>query len=74
MDKNIKKEKEMAVSDYDYFLDDSKMPSAEESKRFTFPEEIEKKIDEDCERITKEFGLYGSVNTKPSIAKCGVFL
>lgn len=59
MDKNIKKEKEMAVSDYDYFLDDSMMPSAEDSKRFTFPEEIEKKIDEDCERITKEFGLYG---------------
>ena len=24
-------------------IDDSKMPSAEESKRFTFPEEIEKK-------------------------------
>lgn len=43
MDKNIKKEKEMAVSDYDYFLDDSMMPSAEDSKRFTFPEEIEKK-------------------------------
>lgn len=59
MDKNIKKEKEMAVSDYDYFLDDSMMPSAEDLKRFTFPEEIEKKIDEDCERITKEFGLYG---------------
>ncbi|MBF1171717.1 MAG: hypothetical protein HXL94_04965 [[Eubacterium] sulci] len=59
MDKNIKKEKEEDIRNSSYFLDDSKMPSAEESKRFTFPEEIEKKIDEDCERITKEFGLYG---------------
>ena len=59
MDKNIKKEKEEDIRNSSYFLDDSKMPSAEESKRFTFPEEIEKKIDEDCERIIKEFGLYG---------------
>jgi hypothetical protein len=43
MDKNIKKEKEEDIRNSSYFLDDSKMPSAEESKRFTFPEEIEKK-------------------------------
>lgn len=59
MDKNKKKEKEEDIRNSSYFIDDSMMPSAEESKRFTFPEEIEKKIDEDCERITKEFGLYG---------------
>ena len=56
MDRNKKKED---IRNSSFFLDDSKMPSAEESKRFTFPEEIEKRIDEDCERITKEFGLYG---------------
>ena len=43
MDKNIKKEKEEDIRNSSYFLDDSKMPSAEESKRFTLPEEIEKK-------------------------------
>ena len=59
MDKNNKKKREEDIRNASYFIDDSKMPSAEESKRFTFPEEIEKKIDEDCERITKEFGLYG---------------
>jgi hypothetical protein len=40
MDRNKKKED---IRNSSYFLDDSKMPSAEESKRFTFPEEIEKK-------------------------------
>ena len=56
--KKREKKKEEDIRNSSYFLDDSKMPSAEESKRFTFPEEVEKKIDEECERITKEFGLY----------------
>ena len=58
MDKNIKKEKEMAVSDYDYFLDDSKMPSAEESKKIVIPEELRKRMSEKADQIAHELGFY----------------
>ncbi len=40
-----------------YFIDDSKMPSAEESKNFVFPKELEEKINERLREISKEFGL-----------------
>lgn len=58
MDKNIKKEKEMAVSDYDYFLDDSKMPSAEESKKIEIPEELRKRMSERIDKELRELGYY----------------
>ena len=58
MDKNIKKEKEMAVSDYDYFLDDSMMPSAEESKKIVIPEELRKRMSEKADKIARELGFY----------------
>lgn len=58
MDKNIKKEKEMAVSDYDYFLDDSKMPSAEESKKIVIPEELRKRMSERIDKELRELGYY----------------
>lgn len=58
MDKNIKKEKEMAVSDYDYFIDDSKMPSAEESKKIVIPEELRKRMSERIDKELRELGYY----------------
>ena len=58
MDKNIKKEKKMAVSDYDYFLDDSMMPSAEESKKIVIPEELRKRMSEKADKIARELGFY----------------
>ncbi|MBF1154185.1 MAG: hypothetical protein HXL86_08640 [[Eubacterium] sulci] len=58
MDKNIKKEKEMAVSDYDYFLDDSKMPSAEESKKIEIPEELRKRMSERIDKELRKLGYY----------------
>jgi len=58
MDKNIKKEKEMAVSDYDYFLDDSKMPSAEESKKIEIPEELRKGMSERIDKELRKLGYY----------------
>lgn len=58
MDKNIKKEKAMAVSDYDYFLDDSKMPSAEESKKIEIPEELRKRMSERIDKELRKLGYY----------------
>ena len=58
MDKNIKKEKEMAVSDYDYFLDDSKMPSAEESKKIEISEELRKRMSERIDKELRKLGYY----------------
>ena len=58
MDKNIKKEKEMAVSDYDYFLDDSMMPSAGESKKIVIPEELRKRMSERIDKELRELGYY----------------
>lgn len=58
MDKNNKKKKEMAVSDYDYFLDDSMMPSAEESKKIVIPEELRKRMSEKADKIARELGFY----------------
>ena len=58
MDKNIKKEKKMAVSDYDYFLDDSMMPSAEESKKIVIPEELRKRMSERIDKELRELCYY----------------
>ena len=58
MDKNIKKEKKMAVSDYDYFLDDSMMPSAEASKKIVIPEELRKRMSESIDKELRELGYY----------------
>lgn len=40
-----------------YFIDDSKMPSAEESKNLVFPKELEKELDARLREISREFGL-----------------
>ena len=41
-----------------YFIDDSKMPSAEESKNFVFPKELEEKFNAEVEKIAHKYGLY----------------
>lgn len=46
--------KEMGWS---YVIDDSKMPSAEESKNFVFPKELEEESEAKLREIDKEFGL-----------------
>ena len=46
--------KEMGWS---YVIDDSKMPSAEESKNLVFPKELEKELDARLREISREFGL-----------------
>lgn len=56
--KKREKKKEETISDYDYFLDDSKMPSAEESKKILIPEEIQRQIKAAAEKVSREFGLY----------------
>lgn len=39
-------------------IDDSKMPSAEESKKIVIPEEIQRQIKAAAEKVSREFGLY----------------
>lgn len=39
-------------------VDDSKMPSAEESKRIVIPPELRKKLREGRDEIAHELGLY----------------
>lgn len=56
--KKKEKKKEETIRDYDYFLDDSKMPSAEESKKIVIPEEIQRQIKAAAEKVSREFGLY----------------
>jgi len=56
--KKREKKKKKNISDYDYFLDDSKMPSAEESKKIVIPEEIQRQIKAAAEKVSREFGLY----------------
>lgn len=41
-----------------YFIDDSKMPSAEESKKIVIPKELEEKLDAELEEIAHKYGLY----------------
>ena len=41
-----------------YFIDDSKMPSAEESKKIVIPKELEEKLDAELEEIANKYGLY----------------
>ena len=56
--KKREKKKEETISDYDYFLNDSKMPSEEESKKILIPEEIQRQIKGAAEKVWREFGLY----------------
>ena len=56
--KKREKKKEENIRDYDYFLDDSEMPSAEESKKIVIPEEIQRQIKAAAEKVSREFGLY----------------
>ncbi|MBF1170086.1 MAG: hypothetical protein HXL85_02305 [[Eubacterium] sulci] len=58
MDKNIKKEKEEDIRNASYFIDDSKMPSAEESKKIVLPEELRKRMSEKADKIARELGFY----------------
>ena len=58
MDKNNKKKKKMTVSDYGYFIDDSKMPSAEESLKIVIPEELRKRMSERIDKELRELGYY----------------
>ena len=41
-----------------YFIDDSKLPSAEESKKIVIPKELEEKLDAELEEIAHKYGLY----------------
>ena len=41
-----------------YFIDDSNMPSAEESKKIVIPKELEEKLDAELEEIAHKYGLY----------------
>ena len=41
-----------------YFIDDSKMPSAEETKKIVIPKELEEKLDAELEEIAHKYGLY----------------
>ncbi|WP_448973338.1 hypothetical protein [Oribacterium sp.] len=41
-----------------YFIDDSKMPSAEESKKIVIPKELEEKLDAELDEIAHKYGLY----------------
>ena len=50
--KNIKPEEI-----WSYYLDDSKMPSPEEVKNFPDTKELDRKVDEECKKIAKEWGL-----------------
>lgn len=43
---------------WSYIIDDSKMPSAEESKKIVVPKELEEKLDADLEEIAHKYGLY----------------
>ncbi|MGI6067804.1 hypothetical protein [Absicoccus porci] len=50
--KNIKPEEI-----WSYYLDDSKMPSPEEVANFPDTKELDRKVDEECKKIAKEWGL-----------------
>ncbi len=39
-------------------IDDSKMPSAEESKKIEIPEELRKRMSEKADKIAHELGYY----------------
>ena len=41
-----------------YFIDDSKMPSAEESKKIVIPPELREKLREGRDEIAHKYGLY----------------
>lgn len=50
--------REDIVRDYEYFLDDSMMPSAEESKKIVIPEELRKRMSERIDKELRELGYY----------------
>lgn len=39
-------------------IDDSQMPSAEESKKIVIPEELRKRMSEKADKIAHELGFY----------------
>lgn len=41
-----------------YFIDDSMMPSAEESKKIVIPKELEEKLDAELDEIAHKYDLY----------------
>lgn len=47
--------KELGLS---YVIDDSKMPSAEESKKIVIPPELEEKLRKSSDEIAHKYGLY----------------
>lgn len=53
----MKKTLEEILDGSDYILDDSKMPSPEQVANFPKTPELDKKFEEDIEKITKEFSL-----------------
>ena len=58
MDKNIKKKREEDIRNASYFIDDSKMPSAEEWKKIVIPEELRKRMSERIDKELRELGYY----------------
>lgn len=53
-----KKKREEDIRNASYFIDDSKMPSAEESKKIVIPEELRKRMSEKADQIAHELGYY----------------
>ena len=43
---------------WSYVIDDSMMPSAEESKKIVIPKELEEKLDAELDEIAHKYGLY----------------
>ena len=43
---------------WSYIIDDSKMPSPEESKKIVIPKELEEKFNAEVEEIAHKYGLY----------------
>lgn len=54
-DKKPKSEQYHELDDYPYFIDDSKMPSAEESAKYKFESEIDARLNKRLEAVCKEF-------------------
>ncbi|MGI6721456.1 MAG: hypothetical protein ACOX4I_02680 [Anaerovoracaceae bacterium] len=54
---NQKPEKIKPEDIWDYYIDDSKMPTPEQVASFPDTTEIDKEFDEECDKIAREFGL-----------------
>ena len=53
-----KKKREEDIRNASYFIDDSKMPSAEVSKKLVIPEELRKRMSERIDKELRELGYY----------------